>query len=48
MYQMDTVSCENVGCTLTSTCTGGFVDYPCDLQKTESDCSGYDPFCAWE
>lgn len=48
IYQQDSVDCENVGCTLDSTCGGGSVDYDCSVQQTQTDCEEYSPFCQWK
>jgi hypothetical protein len=48
MYQRNSVACNNVGCILTETCTGGEVTYDCGLQTTADECAQYPKFCVWK
>jgi hypothetical protein len=48
MYQANTVACENVGCTLASSCGGGAASYDCAQATTQDACDAQPYVCAWE
>jgi hypothetical protein len=48
VYQKNSEACADVGCTLTRSCGGGPLHFPCDHLKTQTECETSRLACTWK